>query len=95
MSETLHRIATLANSVDPLDPEHNVRLLDMIRTEARAAVAVAPEQRIEALAKAKAAYEADPVDARDRPSSWRKLRELLGAADAVIHGEAVAPGEQP
>ena len=36
------------------------------------------------LAKALAAYEADPVNVNDRPESWRKLDNLLAAAHAAL-----------
>lgn len=45
------------------------------------------------LRRALDAYEADPIDARDRPSSWGKLAALLAICRALaLHGAADAPG---
>jgi hypothetical protein len=58
-----------------LSNEERERLAEMCEDSERDAEQGAREA-LERIAKAVAAHEADPIDNRDRPSSWQKLSEL-------------------
>jgi hypothetical protein len=61
-----------------LSNEERERLAEMCEDSERDAEQGAREA-LERIAKAVAAHEADPIDNRDRPSSWQKLSELREA----------------